>query len=448
MSQSYALSKKGEIGYTDSMQMEIIQEISQSNKTRVALVYLPDRDAMAIYKERRGQDPALFHRLQEAGFAFLPKIYEVEERDDLLCILEEQIPGDSLAAVMEDIEAGERKPFTEGELSHILSSIAGYLEALHGMEPPVIYRDLKPENLLLTPKGDLKLVDLDTAREYKEEATTDTIHLGTERYAAPEAYGFNQTDARSDIYSYGICMQDLISHAEVSPSYAKAYQQVLTRATMFAPKDRYQNLKELEQALMTLKEWDWKRKYIRVSILSCITLFVAGCAVGMCLMQIIGTKGQQDVTSENVASGSPESMTYEEVMALEGDDLTITSYALFEEQEDDTLSFVGYPDDVTPVVVYLPEENDGVSVTRLNDYALCQRSELVAVIIPEGYTSIGAYAISYVDKLQAIVVPASVTEIDEAAFLLPDTAVIYGYSGSYIETYAASYGFAFCAINE
>ena len=70
---------------------------------------------------------------------------------------------------------------------------------------------MKPDNIMLTPEGKIKLIDFGIAREYKTENTTDTTNLGTKSYAAPEQLSGKQTDARTDIYSLGVTLYHLVT---------------------------------------------------------------------------------------------------------------------------------------------------------------------------------------------------------------------------------------------
>src|SRR5262249_30575595 len=85
------------------------------------------------------------------------------------------------------------------------------LNYLHNLQPPVIYRDLKPSNIMLAPSGQLYLIDFGVARRFNPTRSKDTVAFGSPGYAAPEQYGRAQTTARSDIYSLGATLYTLLT---------------------------------------------------------------------------------------------------------------------------------------------------------------------------------------------------------------------------------------------
>jgi serine/threonine protein kinase len=97
------------------------------------------------------------------------------------------------------------------EVLRLADQICAVLQYLHAYSPPIIFRDLKPSNIMLTPSGHLYLIDFGIARIFKPGQTRDTMPIGTEGYAAPEQYGKTQTTVRSDIYSFGVILHQLLT---------------------------------------------------------------------------------------------------------------------------------------------------------------------------------------------------------------------------------------------
>ncbi|MCL2387836.1 MAG: protein kinase, partial [Defluviitaleaceae bacterium] len=122
---------------------------------------------------------------------------------------------------------------------------------LHESNPPIIHRDIKPSNIIISNDGILKLIDFDIAREYKMDSDADTAHIGTKKYASPEQYGFSQTDCRSDIFSAGMMMAELLT-GEVSEENLNAHGElgkIISKCIEVDPKQRFQNVKEVRKAL-------------------------------------------------------------------------------------------------------------------------------------------------------------------------------------------------------
>ena len=97
------------------------------------------------------------------------------------------------------------------QVIHIGIQVCSILEYLHSQQPPIIYRDIKPDNLIQTPSGTIFLIDFGVARRYKPGKPRDTIAFGSPGYAAPEQYGRAQTTARSDLYSLGATLHTLLT---------------------------------------------------------------------------------------------------------------------------------------------------------------------------------------------------------------------------------------------
>ncbi len=134
--------------------------------------------------------------------------------------------------------------------------LADGLSYLHKQKPPVVYRDMKPANVMLKPNGDVKLIDFGIAREYKEEHTHDTTVLGTKGYAPPEQY-CGQTDARSDIFALGMTMHHLLTGVDPdgdttyaparqwNPDISEGVELIIDHCVEPAAENRYQTCADL-----------------------------------------------------------------------------------------------------------------------------------------------------------------------------------------------------------
>jgi serine/threonine protein kinase len=172
----------------------------------------------------------------------------------------EYIDGQTL----EDLLERQASPFPERRVLRWAEQLCDVLEYLHSQHPPIIFRDMKPGNIMLTHQGHIKLIDFGIARFFRPTTNgPDTQLLGTPGYAPPEQYGTAQTDERSDIYSLGMTLFHLLTNSlsekgfgvkakdirminpQVSPSVARA----LEKATALEPEMRYQDATTFRSAL-------------------------------------------------------------------------------------------------------------------------------------------------------------------------------------------------------
>lgn len=183
---------------------------------------------------------------------------EDEEGNDTN-IITEMINGQ---IIKNRIETG--RVFDEEQVVAFLLQICDGLEQLHSMG--IIHRDIKPDNLMLF-KDRIYLLDFDAAREFKPEKSRDTRFLGTYGYAAPEQFGYAQTDERSDIFSLGKTMQEMLPGC-----YDGYLKPILAKCTELDPKNRYQNVNELRKAIVKSNGWSvWKKVGIVATTILALT---------------------------------------------------------------------------------------------------------------------------------------------------------------------------------
>ena len=183
----------------------------------------------------------------------LVRVIDVFEDDRMLYIVMDLIEGENLQSVIERV-----KVIPEFQLTEWFRTMADTLSYLHTRKPPIIYRDMKPSNIILQKDGTLKLIDFGIAREYKAAAKSDTTYIGTNGFAAPEQYGLAQTDERTDIYSLGMTMYYLgtgksplsppygyTPARQLNPALSAKMERILEKCIRDNPQDRYQNAQEL-----------------------------------------------------------------------------------------------------------------------------------------------------------------------------------------------------------
>lgn len=191
----------------------------------------------------------------------LPKIADFSEQDGMQYLVMEYIEGETLAEMLEHFPQG----LSESVVVAYAKQICAALDYLHNRQHPIIFRDLKPDNVMVTPAGILKLIDFGVARIYKPGSNNDTIQMGTAGYAPPEQYKRNgQTDERSDIYALGATLHHLLTGRDPSqeapfvypplrtlnPKISPTTERVVMRALAYNRDQRWPTVRELRMALI------------------------------------------------------------------------------------------------------------------------------------------------------------------------------------------------------
>lgn len=248
---------------------KILRKVGQGGMSVVYLARDEWEDRQWAVKEVRREGIQDF-RVVEQGLATetnmlkrldhpnLPRIADVIESEERFLIIMEYIQGVCMKDQLEQVRV-----FSQEEVVRWGKQLCDVLAYLHMQEPPIIYRDLKPANIMLKPDGNIKLIDFGTAREYKTGNQEDTINIGTVGYAAPEQYGgMGQSDARTDIYCLGVTLYQMatgknpceppylivpIRHWE--PKLSARLEEIILRCTQMNPEARYQSCKEVFEEL-------------------------------------------------------------------------------------------------------------------------------------------------------------------------------------------------------
>lgn len=252
----------------------------------------------AIKKVRKSSSQTTSMLMAEASIMknldhpMLPRIVGIEEDPKFFYIIMDFVQGENLKTVV--TSSGPQAQDTVVSWGIKLCDVLTYL---HGKG--IVYRDMKPANIMLSPDGNIKLIDFGIAREYKENASEDTTALGTEGYAAPEQYeGKGQTDARTDVYGMGITLFQLLTGVNPSsyqenifsirlqnPNLSSGLDKIILKCTNKDPKKRYQSTEELKKALLNYRKLDDKflkkqkkviKKFFTLLGLSTLCFVIAG----------------------------------------------------------------------------------------------------------------------------------------------------------------------------
>ena len=227
------------------------------DKTEKSCYLVTDQksDEKYLLKINRNQNgcgilKAEHQKLCQLSEAF-PKEYRssvYQEENGTEYLLKHYIPGMDL----EDYQERNR-PLSVQEVLRLAIQICEIVEKLHTLTPPILHRDIKPKNLIIDYKGSPHLIDFETARNYCENKSKDTVLLGTEGNAAPEQYGYSQTDVRTDIFGIGKVLEFLCVENDIckikNARTRKQIKNITATATAFDPAHRYQSVFMLKCAL-------------------------------------------------------------------------------------------------------------------------------------------------------------------------------------------------------
>lgn len=234
-----------EVNIAEEYRLSEYQDLGELNQNeKVHLVRNKINGIICVRKILAPELHDIYISLKYYQTIYTPHIYEIIQSDETLIVIEEYFDGQNLE------DALSEHHFTEVEVAKIMIDLCKCLKSLHEMNPPIICRDIKPQNVILTNKKEIKLIDFDIARVYQPGKHHDTVMMGTEGYAAPEQFGFGQTDARTDIYGLGVLLNYLlIQKFPVEQIAYGKYTEIIRKCTQMNPEDRYQNVNELKEAL-------------------------------------------------------------------------------------------------------------------------------------------------------------------------------------------------------
>lgn len=240
----------------------LLKLVHCSNKTKIFLAEEISSSQKFLLKiiSRTG---LLYSQIAGIKNAALSEIVHVEESGSETFVVEEFLRGSDLEKYF-----AEHGSLDEKFAARLLLELCDALEELHRWH--IIHRDIKPSNLFLTDSGKLKLIDFDAARMEKPGRFADTRFIGTPGFAAPEQYGFHQTDERTDIYSLGLTFKLLLGyenyHGYLSPILAKCIE--------FDPNKRFDSVQSLKRAIIRQKFFrHWRKFFVAAASIVAVNFF-------------------------------------------------------------------------------------------------------------------------------------------------------------------------------
>ena len=265
------------IGTVIDGKYEILKQIGKGGMSTVYLAMDKRLNKQWAVKEisRKGVDknneevvnevPADAEMMKSLDHPAIPTIVDIidDKSNDYIYVGMDYIEGESLDKVIKEYGA-----LPQDEVIDWAKQICDALDYLHSQKPPIIYRDMKPANIMLKPEGNIKIIDFGIAREYKDKTVADTEVLGTRGYAPDEQYK-GHTVIQSDIYAFGMTLHHLLTGVDPRPAdyiYAPIRQwnpelsagleRIIDKCTATRIEDRYQNCNELMYALEHYEEED------------------------------------------------------------------------------------------------------------------------------------------------------------------------------------------------
>lgn len=208
-----------------------------------------------------GDLPAETEILKNLKHPCIPRVIDVFHEGGKAFIVEDYIEGDNIETIVS--RTGSMKAEKVCEIALQLCDIIGYL---HSLNPPVIYRDLKPSNIMLTPDRKIMLIDFSISRLYKSNRESDTVAIGSKGYAAPEQYGTAQSGKQTDIYGLGATMYYMLTGQTPSRSASLGnieIERIIKKAMDPDMKNRYKSVDEMKAAINSYIQNDAATKVLK-----------------------------------------------------------------------------------------------------------------------------------------------------------------------------------------
>ena len=312
-----------EIGTVIDGKYEILREIGRGGMSIVYLAMDTHLNKQWAVKEIRKKGSgkkdeivvnsllAEANMMKKLDHPALPRIVDIIDNGITIYVVMDYIEGESLDKILNEYGV-QSEELVIGWAKQLCDALA----YLHGQKPPIIYRDMKPANVMLKPEGNVKIIDFGIAREYKELSLADTTVLGTKGYAPPEQYS-GQTDARSDIFALGMTMHHLltgvdprngeayVSVRQWNPELSEGIEVIIDKCVQPAAENRYQTCADL---LYDLEHPDLITKGFKDKQRRKLTAFIVSAVVSV-VMLITGV-------ACNLASTNINNNTYENLISV------------------------------------------------------------------------------------------------------------------------------------
>lgn len=255
-------------------QIEFIRDIKENEKIKISLVMYEGVQGPCIFKVCKNRDLSdVCEGLKTIRHPNVAIVYDYLYADNNTYIIEEYIEGLTIKELI--VQNG---CFSEKETVRIMCQICDGLEVLHRRKSPIVHNDINPSNIIIRNDNIVKIFDFDISRTYKEGVSKNTRLFGTEEYAAPEHYGYKQSEPRTDIYSLGVTMHEMLTGEQLDCQHKIIYKgklrKIIKKCTEVDLKNRFSSVADLKKALKKNLASRFKKVLVSVTVLWFLLLIV------------------------------------------------------------------------------------------------------------------------------------------------------------------------------
>ncbi len=255
-------------------QIEFIRDIKENEKIKISLVMYEGVRGPCIFKVCKNRDLSdVCEGLKTIRHPNVAIVYDYLYADNNTYIIEEYIEGLTIKELI--VQNG---CFSEKETVRIMCQICDGLEVLHRRKSPIVHNDINPSNIIIRNDNIVKIFDFDISRTYKEGVSKNTLLFGTEEYAAPEHYGYKQSEPRTDIYSLGVTMHEMLTGEQLDCQHKIIYKgklrKIIKKCTEVDLKNRFSSVADLKKALKKNLASRFKKVLVSVTVLWFLLLIV------------------------------------------------------------------------------------------------------------------------------------------------------------------------------
>ncbi len=284
--------------YKDTGFLDIKKNIKLTQDTSTGKIYVKKYlTSRSLYE--------IYTTLKQCNFEGVPKIFDLFFEDNCYVLIEEYIEGKTLQQLLDE----KSMIFTPDRVEEIVCFLCKTLRPIH--KAGIVHRDITAANIMYSCDNRIYLIDFGNSRTHKSDRSTDTEFIGTQNYAAPEQFGFGQSDHRTDIYAIGVLMNVLLTGGKYpyEQFYNGSFTKVIRRCTAVKPNERYNSVAALNHALFSVTH----KSFNAVSI-SVICVLAAAFAAVFVIRAVLGMAELPKQTSlytvTPITTSTPEEKAY------------------------------------------------------------------------------------------------------------------------------------------